>query len=65
MSSAAKTSRPFLLVRIMGLILFVSGLMLAYYTSQTSLVPQIIPVFYIISLILIIPGFVVLVSKIT
>ena len=64
MSSVVKT-RPFPLVRIMGFILFTSGLLLAYYTSDTSLVPQIVPVFYLVSLILIIPGFLALVSKIT
>ena len=64
MSSVVKT-RPFLLVRIMGLVLFTSGLLLAYYTADTSLVPQIVPVFYLVSLILIIPGFLALVAKIT
>ena len=64
MASVVKT-RPFLLVRIMGFILFTSGILLAYYTADTSLVPQIVPWFYLVSLILIIPGFLALVSKIT
>ncbi len=50
-------------IRLLGLLFLILGAIIAYYTATTNLTPQIPPVFYGISVIMVTAGFIVLVSK--
>lgn len=67
MSLRAQESRVDAAIRLAGLIVFAFGAVLAYLTYNESvhstIVPQIVPVFYMISFILIFSGLLALVAK--
>lgn len=50
-------------IRLLGLVFLAFGGIVAYYTATTNLTPQIPPVFYAISVIMVTGGLIVLVSK--
>ncbi len=63
----APESRVNVLMRLVGLVFLVMGAAMTYLTyseaSQANIVPQIVPVFYLVSILLVIVGFVATVSK--
>ena len=65
MSRALRTSRERIsaLLRIISLMCIALGGVFAYYISQTSLIPQLVPEFYFMAGLLIFVGFVVLIAK--
>jgi hypothetical protein len=60
-------SRISMLVRLSGIVLLILGAVLTYFTysaaSSSSIVPQIVPVFYLGSGLLMIAGLVAIVAK--
>lgn len=65
MSRTLRTSRERIsaLLRIISLMTIVLGGVFAYYISQTTLIPQLVPEFYFMAALLIFVGIVVLISK--
>lgn len=65
MSRALRTSRERIsaLLRVVSIVLIVMGGVFAYYVSETSLIPQLIPEFYFMAGLLIFTGLVVLIAK--
>jgi hypothetical protein len=63
----ADDSRVNVLIRLMGVIFFVLGIGMTYetfiQTGTKGLQPPVVPVFYLCSMMLVIAGFVALVSK--
>jgi hypothetical protein len=64
-SRALRTSRERIsaLLRIISLMTIALGGVFAYYISQTSLIPQLVPEFYFMAGLLIFVGFVILIAK--
>ena len=65
MSRTLRTSRERIsaLLRIISLMTIVLACVFAYYISQTTLIPQLVPEFYFMAALLIFVGIVVLISK--
>lgn len=65
MSRTLRTSRERIsaLLRIISLMTIVLGGVFAYYISQTTLIPQLVPEFYFMAALLIFVGIVVLIAK--
>jgi hypothetical protein len=67
LSINTQESRVNVLLRLVGLIFFAFGVSLGYLTyvesSQGNIVPQIVPVFYLISVMLIISGLMATIVK--
>jgi zinc transporter ZupT len=65
MSKALGTSQQRIsaLLRVIALICIVLGGVFAYYISQTSLIPQLVPIFYFMAALMIFVGLTVLISK--
>ncbi len=67
MTSKTQESRVGALVRLVGFLVFALGATLAYFTyvegAAATIVPQIVPVFYFIAALLILVGFLAMVSK--
>ena len=67
MSLDAPASRVSMVIRLVGILLLVLGVVLAYYTYSESvaadIVPQIVPVFYLGAGLLMIVGAVAVVAK--
>ncbi len=63
--SAPKTAEARLnvFIRLLGLVFLALGGAVAYYTATTNLTPQIPPIFYIISLLMVASGVLVLAAK--
>jgi hypothetical protein len=51
------------LLRVIALICIALGGVFAYYISQTSLIPQLVPIFYFMAALLIFVGLTVLIAK--
>jgi hypothetical protein len=67
MSKSLKTSQQRIdaLLRVISLLCIISGGVFVYEIAQTSLIPQLVPIFYFMAALLIFVGFVVLISKYT
>ncbi|MCP8315702.1 MAG: hypothetical protein H3Z51_02410 [archaeon] len=63
MKGSKTTERVDIFIRLIGLIFLILGLSIAYFTANTPLVPQISPIYYFISILFIISGFIALISK--
>jgi len=67
MTLDAPASRVSMIIRLVGLLLVALGVILTYFTyseaSAATLVPEIVPVFYIGAGLLIIVGFVAVIAK--
>ena len=65
MSRTLRTSRERIsaLLRIISLMTIVLGGVFAYYISQTTLIPQLVPEYYFMADLLILVGIVVQISK--
>ena len=65
MSRSLRTSRERIsaLLRIISLMSIVLGGVFAFYISQTTLIPQLVPEFYFMAALLIFVGIVVLIAK--
>ena len=67
MTLSTQESRVNVLLRLVGLIFLILGASMTYLTytesSQANIVPQIVPVFYLVSGLLIVVGFVTTVAK--
>jgi hypothetical protein len=67
MSLDAEGSRVSMMIRLIGLVFLGLGATLTYFTYvgavQASIVPQIVPVFYLGAVLLMIVGFVALIAK--
>ncbi len=67
MSGKAQESRVNALVRLVGFLVFALGTTLAYFTyieaAAADIVPQIVPVFYIIAALLLFFGLLAMVAK--
>ena len=65
MSGTFKTSheRISALLRVMGLLCVILGGSFAYFISQTALIPQLVPILYFLSALMIFVGAVVLIAK--
>jgi len=67
LSGKTQESRVDALVRLVGFLVFALGAALAYFTyveaAAATLVPQIVPVFYLISALMIFFGLLALVAK--
>ncbi|MCP8323087.1 MAG: hypothetical protein L6N96_02765, partial [Candidatus Methylarchaceae archaeon HK02M2] len=61
-TSKTTETRINIFIRIIGLIFLLVGILLAYFTATTPIVPQISPVYYLVSLLCIISGLVALIS---
>jgi hypothetical protein len=53
------------LLRVIALLCIISGGVFAYEIAQTTLIPQLVPIFYFMAALLIFVGLVVLVAKFT
>ncbi|MDA4129304.1 MAG: hypothetical protein OK457_00900 [Thaumarchaeota archaeon] len=51
------------LIRVIALICILLGGVFAYYISQTSLIPQLIPIFYFMAGLMIFVGAVVMIAR--
>jgi|GEM_PF-1602167 uncharacterized membrane protein len=65
MSKTLKTSQQRIdaLLRVIALLCIISGAVFAYEISLTTLIPQLVPIFYFMAGVLIFVGFVVLISR--
>jgi hypothetical protein len=67
MSLSTQESRVGALIRLSGLLVFILGVAMLYFTyseaSKGNLVPQIVPVFYLVAALLAIVGFVAVIAK--
>jgi len=65
MAAALKTSQQRIsaLLRVIALFCIILGVTFAYYIYQTSLIPQLVPIFYFLAALLIFVGLVVLIAK--
>ena len=52
-------------IRVLGLVCIIVGAVFAYFISQTTLIPQLVPIFYFMSATLIFAGVVVLIARLT
>jgi hypothetical protein len=64
-AGALKTSQQRIsaLLRVIALFCIIMGGLFAYFIYQTSLIPQLVPIFYFLAALLIFVGFVVLIAK--
>ncbi|MDA4111780.1 MAG: hypothetical protein OK439_04530 [Thaumarchaeota archaeon] len=51
------------LLRVIAMICIILGGVFAYYISQTSLIPQLVPIFYFMAALMIFVGAVVMISR--
>jgi len=65
MAGALKTSQQRIsaLLRVIALLCIIMGGLLVYFVSETTLIPQLVPIFYFLAALLIFVGFVVLIAK--
>ncbi len=67
MPAKTQESRVDALVRLVGFLVFALGATLAYFTyvegAAATIVPQVVPVFYLVAALLILVGFLAMVSK--
>ena len=67
MTAKTQESRVDALVRLVGFLVFALGATLAYFTyieaAAASIVPQIVPVFYLIAVLLLFLGLLAMVAK--
>jgi len=67
LTAKTQESRVGALVRLVGFLVFSLGATLAYFTyvegAAATIVPQVVPVFYFIAALLILVGFLAMVSK--
>jgi len=61
--SKTTEARIDIFIRFIGLVFLTIGVLIAYFTATTPIVPQISPVYYLVSILCIISGFVTLISK--
>jgi hypothetical protein len=50
-------------IRLIGLVFLILGAFVIYHTANTSLIPQVSPIYYLISLLFIIFGLIALISE--
>ena len=65
MSGSFKTSqqRVSALLRVISLFCIILGGSFAYFIYQTTLIPQLVPIFYFLAALMIFVGFIVLIAK--
>ncbi|MGQ9468736.1 MAG: hypothetical protein ACUVTD_02770 [Nitrososphaerales archaeon] len=63
MKGSKTAERVNVFIRLIGLLFLILGLSIAYFTANTPLIPQISPIYYFISILFIIFGFIALISK--
>jgi len=65
MAGTFKTSQQRIsaLLRVISLFCIIMGGSFAYFISQTTLIPQLVPIFYFLAALLIFVGFIVLIAK--
>lgn len=59
----AVESRLDMFVRLLGVIFLIFGIVLAALTASSPIVPQVSPVFYFISIIMVVSGLLAVVAK--
>ncbi|MCP8303924.1 MAG: hypothetical protein H3Z50_00390 [archaeon] len=62
-TSKTTETRIDIFIRFIGLIFLILGILLAYFTATTPIVPQISPIYYLVSIICMISGLVALISR--
>ncbi|MCP8311231.1 MAG: hypothetical protein L6N95_04255 [Candidatus Methylarchaceae archaeon HK01B] len=62
-TSKTAETRIDIFIRLIGAIFLILGILLAYFTATTSIVPQISPIYYLVSIICMISGLVALISR--
>jgi protein-S-isoprenylcysteine O-methyltransferase Ste14 len=65
MAKALRTSQQRIdaMLRVVALVCIVIGGVFAYFISQTALIPQLVPIFYFMSALLIFAGAAVLIAR--
>jgi hypothetical protein len=59
----AVESRLNILVRLLGVIFLIFGMVLAALTASSPIIPQVSPLFYFISIIMVVSGLLAVVAK--
>ena len=60
---ATSQARMDAVIRVLGLVCVIVGAVFAYFISQTTLIPQLVPIFYFMAATLIFAGVVVLIAR--